>query len=194
MAGVALAEPVPVVGNPERGPLVTAAGLAVARMPSPVGELVLVAGPSGLRAVLWQGEDGSRVPRALATPVAPTAEVGAQEVLEQTRTELAEYFQGSRQRFEVPLDLIGTGFQRQAWQALREIGYASAISYGQQAAALGRPGAARAVGAANAANPISIIIPCHRVVAASGALTGFAGGLGCKQWLLDHERRVVSHV
>lgn len=171
--------------------MAVADGLAVRRVPSPVGELALVAGPAGLRAVLWPGEDGSRVSRALSTPVA-AAGGDAGRVLEQAATELQEYFRGSRRTFGVPLDLIGTEFQLRAWQVLQETGYGQAISYGEQAAAVGQPGAARAVGAANAANPISIIVGCHRVVSTKGALTGFAGGLETKQWLLDHERSVLA--
>ncbi len=90
----------------------------------------------------------------------------------------------------MPLDPIGTDFQQIAWAALRTIPYGETISYGEQAARLGDRRKARAVGAANGRNPISIIVPCHRVVGSTGALTGFAGGLHTKAWLLDHERDV----
>ena len=96
------------------------------------------------------------------------------------RPRLAEYFAGTRRTFDLDLDPAGTDFQLRAWNALRTIPYAQTISYGEQAAELGEPGAARAVGAANGRNPLSIVVPCHRVVAASGALTGFAGGLDTK--------------
>lgn len=99
-----------------------------------------------------------------------------------------EYFAGRRQRFDLPLDPAGTAFQLAAWQVLRSIGYGQTITYGEQARRLGDPAKARAVGAANARNPLSIVVPCHRVVGASGALTGFAGGVDAKHWLLEFER------
>jgi methylated-DNA-[protein]-cysteine S-methyltransferase len=89
----------------------------------------------------------------------------------------------------VPLDPIGTDFQQAAWQVLRGIDYATTITYAEQARRLGDPNKARAVGAANGRNPISIIVPCHRVIGTSGALTGFAGGVDTKHWLLEFERR-----
>jgi methylated-DNA-[protein]-cysteine S-methyltransferase len=108
-----------------------------------------------------------------------------------TAAQLEEYFAGRRQTFDLPLDPVGTSFQRAAWDALRTIDYGSTVSYGEQAARMGDRRKARAVGAANGRNPISIVVPCHRVVGADGALTGFAGGLETKAWLLDHERRVL---
>jgi methylated-DNA-[protein]-cysteine S-methyltransferase len=176
-------------------------------VPSPIGALDLWAGPAGLRAVLWPGEDGSRVARSLGSVAAddpsddldtsgaqspavkdPTAEAH----LDRAETQLAEYFRGTRREFDLDLDMAGTAFQRSAWEVLRTIPYGATLSYGQQAAALGDPAKARAVGAANGRNPLSIVVPCHRVVAAGGALTGFAGGLDTKAWLLDHERRVLD--
>jgi methylated-DNA-[protein]-cysteine S-methyltransferase len=104
--------------------------------------------------------------------------------------QLREYLAGTRRVFELPLRPLGTEFQQQAWAALREIPYGEIRSYGQQAASLGRgPGAARAVGHANGQNPISIIVPCHRVVGSDGQLTGFGGGIEAKRWLLELERR-----
>jgi methylated-DNA-[protein]-cysteine S-methyltransferase len=105
---------------------------------------------------------------------------------------LEEYFAGTRQDFDLELDPAGTDFQLRVWRVLRGIPYGQTRSYGQQAAELGEPGAARAVGAANGRNPLSIVVPCHRVVAASGALTGFAGGITTKAWLLDHERTILA--
>jgi methylated-DNA-[protein]-cysteine S-methyltransferase len=93
-----------------------------------------------------------------------------------------------RRRFDVPLDMQGTAFQISVWQALREIDFGETRSYAQVARSIGRPSAARAVGAANGRNLISIIVPCHRVIGANGALTGFAGGMAAKRWLLDRER------
>lgn len=146
---------------------------------SPVGVLTLVASEYGLQGVWWP-DDPRRPPVGDADPAHP--------VLRQTVKQLDEYFAGRRTRFDVPLDPVGTDFQRAAWQVLRQIPYAQTITYGEQARRLGDPRKARAAGAANGRNPISIIVPCHRVVGSSGALTGFAGGLGAKQWLLDFER------
>ena len=94
--------------------------------------------------------------------------------------------------FTLPLQAEGSQFQLRVWQALRGIPYGQTVSYGQQAVSMGEPGAARAVGAANGRNPLSIVVPCHRVVSASGSLTGFAGGVMTKAWLLDHEGRVLA--
>ena len=104
------------------------------------------------------------------------------------RAQLAEYFAGERTRFDLELAPAGTPFQLEVWEALRRIPYGGTRSYGELAAELGRPGSARAVGAANARNPISIVVPCHRVVGSAGALTGYAGGVEAKRALLDLER------
>jgi methylated-DNA-[protein]-cysteine S-methyltransferase len=150
---------------------------------TPVGALTLVGSDAGLRAVLWPTERTGRVvlPDDLAT-------VTDHPVLSRAATQLGEYFAGTRQSFDVPLDLHGTAFQVKVWRALAEIAYGTSASYGEQAARLGDARKARAVGAANGRNPISIILPCHRVVGADGSLTGFAGGVDTKRWLLEHER------
>jgi methylated-DNA-[protein]-cysteine S-methyltransferase len=151
------------------------------RYDSPVGELTLVASAAGLRAVLWPHDSARRVPL-------PATEIGASRVLDQAARQLDEWFASRRHHFDLPLDLHGTPFQVNAWQALADIPYGTTRSYGEQAAALGHPTAARAIGAANGRNPISIVLPCHRVVGANGALTGFAGGIETKRWLLDFEQ------
>jgi methylated-DNA-[protein]-cysteine S-methyltransferase len=102
-------------------------------------------------------------------------------------TQLEEYFNGTRQIFDLPLDVSGTAFQQQAWAALQQIPYGTTLTYQQQATTMGRPAAVRAVGTANGRNPLSIIVPCHRVIGANGSLTGYGGGLPAKQWLLSHE-------
>ena len=104
--------------------------------------------------------------------------------------QLAAYFAGDLRRFDLPLALHGTPWQRSVWQALVAIPYGSTVSYGTLAAELGRPAAARAVGAANGRNPVSVIVPCHRLVGSTGRLTGYAGGLSRKEWLLRHERAI----
>lgn len=106
--------------------------------------------------------------------------------------QLAEYFRGERRSFDVPLDLKGTAFQRRVWEALLRIPYAERVSYLQIAVELGDPNAVRAVGAANGWNPVSIIVPCHRVVASNGALTGYAGGIERKKFLLELEQQVAG--
>jgi len=109
------------------------------------------------------------------------------EVLARAGQQLGEYFAGTRTTFDIPLDAPGTAFQRRVWDALRAIPYGTTLSYGELARRLGDVRATRAVGAANGKNPIPIIVPCHRVVGANGALTGFGGGLDRKRWLLEHE-------
>ncbi|MBV9820744.1 MAG: methylated-DNA--[protein]-cysteine S-methyltransferase [Actinobacteria bacterium] len=111
----------------------------------------------------------------------------ADEEFADARDQLAEYFAGRRQSFDLPLNPRGTAFQQAVWQALREIRYGSTMSYREVAEEVGSPKAVRAVGSANSRNPISIIVPCHRVVGSDGKLVGYAGGFSAKKWLLDHE-------
>ena len=161
---------------------------------TPIGPLTIVASDRGLRAVLWPDEELGPC-QARRTPAgARPAGSPAAAILQHGAEQLAEYFDGDRTTFDVPLDPIGTDFQQTAWAALRTIPYGETISYGEQAARLGDRRKARAVGAANGRNPISIIVPCHRVVGSTGALTGFAGGLDTKAWLLDHERLTLFDV
>ena len=149
---------------------------------SPLGPLLLAAADGGLTHLLLP--TGSLDPLLASASSAPETDA---LVLQQAQAELAEYFRGERQRFTVPLAPRGTPFQLSVWRALREIPYGSTCSYLDLARAIGRPTASRAVGAANGLNPIAIIVPCHRVIGASGALTGYAGGLERKRWLLQHE-------
>jgi len=153
---------------------------------TPVGDLTLIASDQGLRAILWPKESARRAGIANRPRRGPD-----HRILKQTAAQLDEYFAGTRRSFDIPLDLEGTRFQVAAWRALTSIPFGGTTSYGQQAAALGIPTAARALGAANRANPVCIVLPCHRVIGADGSLTGFAGGLPTKQWLLDHEARVL---
>jgi len=108
------------------------------------------------------------------------------------RAQLDAYFAGELRRFELPLAPQGSAFQQTVWSALHQIPYGATISYGEQAVRLGKPNAARAVGLANGRNPISIIVPCHRVIGASGALTGYGGGIERKRWLLCHEGALLA--
>lgn len=120
----------------------------------------------------------------------PDATKRSTRALDQTVEQLAEYFAGSRRAFDLPIAPRGTGFQQRVWRALTQIPFGVTHSYGELARSIGRPSASRAVGAANGKNPISIIVPCHRVIAASGNLTGYAGGMASKKWLLEHETRL----
>lgn len=148
---------------------------------TPVGPIRLVATAAGLTHVVYPDRDHGRP--------AGDGSVQAADIVADATQQLAEYFAGQRQTFDLPLALSGTEFQREVWLALAQIPFGETTSYGDLAARLGRPGAARAVGAANGANPVSIILPCHRVVGANGRLTGYAGGLVAKQTLLKLERR-----
>ena len=113
-------------------------------------------------------------------------------VIEHAIAQLKEYFAGDRKVFDLPLSPIGTEFQSTVWTSLTDIKFGSTVSYSEQATSLGRASAVRAVASANGRNPISIVIPCHRVIAASGGLGGFAGGLDAKRWLLAHERELTA--
>ena len=148
---------------------------------SPVGELKLIATDKGLAAILWEDDPEGRV------RLAPLVENKTHPVLLKTERELKEYFDGKRTTFSVELDAVGTEFQRNVWRALSEIPFGETRSYLDIAKRVGNAKAVRAVGAANGKNPISIIVPCHRVIGASGKLVGFAGGLKTKQHLLTLE-------
>ena len=149
---------------------------------SPVEKLKLVASDHGLAAVLWENDNPSRV------RLGETTEDNSHPVLLETERQLKDYFDGKRTSFSLELDLVGTAFQKNVWEALLGIPLGETRSYGQLAKQLGKPRATRAVGAANGRNPISIIVPCHRVIGSNGKLTGFAGGLGIKEHLLRLEK------
>ena len=161
-------------------------------IPSPVGELTLVASERGLRAVLWIDDDERRVPLPAPSESDAQDAGSAERILDAAESQLEEYFDGRRTEFEVPLDPQGTPFQLAVWTTLQTIPYGHTMSYGEQARALGDARKARAVGGANGRNPLSIFVPCHRVVGSNGKLTGFAAGLSAKAWLLDHERQVLA--
>ena len=151
-------------------------------MDSPVGRLTLVASDAGLSAVLWENDRPGRVRLPL------DAEDPRHPILVEAERQLQEYFAGQRTAFTVPLAMAGTTFQRAVWNALLTIPFGEKRTYTEIARQIGHPRAVRAVGAANGRNPVSIIAPCHRVVGANGALTGFAGGLEAKAYLLSLER------
>ncbi len=153
---------------------------------SPVGRLELVATVDGLAGILWENDRPGRVRLNIGT------EDSGHPVLIETERQLAEYFAGRRKEFTVKLDFAGTDFQRRVWKALLTIPFGETRSYAEIARQIGNPAAARAVGAANGRNPVSIIAPCHRVVGSTGALTGFAGGLDVKAHLLALEGQSLS--
>lgn len=147
---------------------------------SPIGPVCVVASCTGVREVRLAGRDTGPGPSGGETASA------ARDIARDAARQLAGYFSGRRWHFEVPLDITGTPFQREAWAVLSMIPPGRTITYGEQARRLGRPGAARAVGGANGSNPVPILVPCHRVVAA-GSQGGYAGGTAAKAWLLRHE-------
>jgi len=153
-------------------------------MPSPVGLLTLVANDHGLAAVLWENDDPKRV------RLSPLHEDTRHPVLLEAERQLQDYFAGRRETFSLKLDFIGgTEFQQKVWAALLTIPFGETRSYAQIAEQIGNPNAVRAVGAANGKNPISIIAPCHRVIGSNGKLTGFAGGMEAKAFLLKLESK-----
>lgn len=154
---------------------------------SPIGELLLLADAAALRGV-WFADQKGIPAAALEAPTDP-----AHPLLCAAQRELAEYFAGQRTRFDVPMQAWGgTAFQHSVWQALQTIPYGHTTSYGALAAQLGRPSAVRAVGGAVGRNPLGIVWPCHRVVGAHGALTGYTGGLERKTALLRHEQSLAG--
>ena len=157
--------------------------MKIRHLDSPIGVLTLVASDAGLTHVLFEDQE----PTDVGLP-ADLSEVDDDPALEAAAAQLAEYFDGARREFDLPLDLRGTEFQKAAWMALAGVPYGETRSYGEQADAIGRPGAFRAVGAANGRNPVPVILPCHRIVGADGSLTGFAGGLDTKRRLLNLEQ------
>ena len=152
-------------------------------MNSPVGKLKLVVNERALVAILWENDLDTRVKLSSMT------QQDRNPILCRTEKQLKEYFDGMRTQFDLPLEPMGTDFQQKVWQALRQIPFGVTRSYGEIAKAIASPKASRAVGAANGKNPISIIVPCHRVIGSNGKLTGFAGGLKAKEILLHLERK-----
>jgi methylated-DNA-[protein]-cysteine S-methyltransferase len=150
-------------------------------MKSPVGRLKLVASERGLAAILWENDDPKRV------RLAPLVEDKNHPVLLEAEHQLTDYFAGKLKKFSLKFDFTGTKFQKKVWRALAAIPFGETRSYGEIAKRIGRPKAVRAVGAANGSNPISIMVPCHRVIGSNGKLTGFAGGLETKAFLLKTE-------
>jgi methylated-DNA-[protein]-cysteine S-methyltransferase len=160
-------------------------------MPTPVGELLLTTDGQALTGVWFERhrDGGDARPAAL---VGSGRRDDGHPVLAAARGQLGEYFSRERRGFDLPLAASGSAFQHRVWAALLEIPYGTTVSYGEVARRLGLPpGASRAVGLANGANPVSVVVPCHRVVGADGSLTGYGGGLDRKRHLLDLERDLL---
>lgn len=156
-------------------------------MESPVGPLQLVASEKGICGLYFKSSkrhDNIHIENAIEGANHP--------VLIKAKKQLDEYFAGKRQQFDLPLDMQGTIFQIKTWKELQKIPYGTTLSYGEQAQRVGDAKKARAVGAANGRNPISIIVPCHRVIGTSGAITGYAGGVENKEWLLALETKALG--
>jgi methylated-DNA-[protein]-cysteine S-methyltransferase len=154
---------------------------------SPVGRMRLIAGDKGFAALLWERKNPYRVP-----PFDDMEENNRHPILIEAEKQLNEYFRGERKTFAIPLEMHGTDFQKKVWSELLKIPFGETRTYGDIAKKLGDMKAVRAVGAANGKNPISIIVPCHRVIGASGKLVGFGGGLENKAKLLELESREKS--
>lgn len=184
-------------------------GIAICQ--SPLGQLHIHASAAGIHTVHFPTVDPTRelagirhteqsLPIGdLKSPALTLIEMSAEiptaiaDMLQRAVEQLQQYFAGSRQSFDLPLTATGTAFQQQVWQQLCSIAYGHTESYGALALQLGNKNAMRAVGAANGRNPIAIIVPCHRVIGADGKLTGYAGGLNRKLWLLQHEQFYIAH-
>lgn len=163
--------------------------LLYCHLPTPLGDMLAIASDTGLCLLEFIGQQGiERELRQVEAARGGPSCAGMNAVLAQTGTELAQYFAGRRECFGIALDLVGTPFQQQAWRALCAIPYGQTRSYAEQARAIHRPTACRAVAAANGRNKVSIIVPCHRVIGSDGGLTGFGGGLPRKQALLALEQ------
>lgn len=152
-------------------------------MGSPIGPLLLESKGEALTGIRFGIHKGRKLPR----PRMNAAGLEPDPILHETKRQLREYLAGKRRNFDLPLELTGTDFQRKTWAVLCEIPYGETISYAELARRVGHPRAVRAVGAANGANPVSLVVPCHRVIASSGGLGGYGGGLQAKQWLLELE-------
>jgi methylated-DNA-[protein]-cysteine S-methyltransferase len=159
-------------------------GVTMAYLESPIGTIEIRGTDAGISDLNFVKIGGAR--RGISS------REGLPGPLAEALAQLKEYFRGTRRAFTVKLDLRGTAFQRRVWQELLAVGFGRTTTYKAVAEAVGRPAATRAVGGANHRNPVSIIVPCHRVLGSDGRLTGYGGGLWRKEWLLRHEREVLA--
>ena len=162
-------------------------------IPSPLGTLTLTSAGGFLTGMTMEGQ--KHVPAPVPAGPVPSVTLGDVEDdawFAEVKDQLSAYFAGTLTEFDIPVKLTGSDFQRRVWRCLQDVPYGETISYGQLARRVGNPNASRAVGLANGRNPVAVIVPCHRVIGADGRLTGYAGGLDRKTWLLDHEAAVVT--
>jgi methylated-DNA-[protein]-cysteine S-methyltransferase len=166
--------------------------LLLDHLATPLGDIVIVADLEGnLRATFWADEDGQVRQFLQRQYQGFQVEVDAKANPHGLTASIGAYFAGDLRAIDaLPVETAGTSFQREVWRALREIPCGTTISYGELALRIGRPEAVRAVGAANGANPVGVVVPCHRVIGANGSLTGYGGGIERKRWLLEHERQM----
>jgi methylated-DNA-[protein]-cysteine S-methyltransferase len=163
--------------------------VAYGELPSRIGVLRVAATEKGVCKIALGAETTESLMAWLGRTIRPEALVEQESAaVAQAIRQIAEYLDGRRRVFELPLDVRGTDFQRAVWAAVADVPYGQTRCYAQIAAAIGKPSATRAVGAANGANPLPLVIPCHRLVGKDGSLTGYGGGLGVKRFLLDMER------
>ena len=173
------------------------ATLLTQRLSTPLGEMLACASPSGL-CLLEFADTPADAPRlqkelnALQRLLAATIAPGVNTHIQQAQQQLQDYFRGVRRDFSVALHAPGTAFQQRVWKGLLRIPYGQTLSYQEEAHAIGQPQAVRAVANANGANRLAIVIPCHRVIGKNGQLVGYGGGLARKQWLLQHEQRMLA--
>jgi methylated-DNA-[protein]-cysteine S-methyltransferase len=166
--------------------------LRLDRLPTPIGEALVVTDTDGVLAAFDWSDHETRLRRLIGRYYGPAVRLVDGPAPEAIRAALAAYFAGDLAAIEtIPCRRTGTTFQQTAWDALRRIPVGQTVSYGEQARRMGKPKAVRAVGLANGANPIGLVIPCHRVIGANGSLTGYGGGLERKLWLLRHEGAMV---
>ncbi|MDQ6832265.1 MAG: methylated-DNA--[protein]-cysteine S-methyltransferase [Chloroflexota bacterium] len=170
----------------------SSASTAYVSVPTPVGDILVAGTERGICALIIAAH--AAIPSAFDAlqHYCPAPLVVDADALVEATIQLTDYLNGARQVFDLPLDLVGTPFQRRVWDALLAIPYGETVSYRDLACALGQPGGAQAVGGAVARNPLSIIVPCHRVLGSNGSLTGYAWGVHVKRWLLDHECHIAG--
>lgn len=162
-------------------------------MESPIGKMIVGATDEGCCLLEFHDRGGvEKIGLAIEKRYRKGVVAGKCETNDMVIDQMAEYFAGTRTDFDLPLDILGTPFEKSVWQELLATAFGKTRSYGEVAAAVGNPQASRAVGRANGANRISIIVPCHRIIEANGNLRGYGGGLWRKRWLLDHEQKVLS--
>jgi methylated-DNA-[protein]-cysteine S-methyltransferase len=167
--------------------------IAYTSVPMPAGDMLVAGTERGICALIIAAHAAIPTARDALQRYCPAPLVPDGDSLADATAQLTEYVGGARQSFDLPLDLAGTPFQRRVWAALLAIPYGETTTYRDLARDLGQPGGAQAVGGAVARNPVSIIVPCHRVLGSDGSLTGYAWGVHVKRWLLDHERHISGH-